>query len=185
MAEIRNEESNTLVSGTSGDDSIFNDGANVTISAGNGNDSIENWGNDSTILGGNGNDSVKNYGHTLVKIDTGAGDDTVKTTVEDIIINSGTGNDLISLGTYSNNDVIIYKEGDGNDTVYGFDGNDTLLIITGNYDYDDTLLVGGDISSYSYKKSTSPNCLQNLFRAAQITFNDKNHRSSKNFSEKA
>ena len=70
MAEIWNEESNTLVSGTSGDDYIYNADENVTIDSGDGNDSIVNWGDDSTILGGNGNDYVENDGHTLVKIDT-------------------------------------------------------------------------------------------------------------------
>ena len=42
MADIFNEESNTLLSGTSGDDSIRNDGDSVTIDAGKGNDYIGN-----------------------------------------------------------------------------------------------------------------------------------------------
>ena len=53
MAEIYNDNSNTLLSGTSGDDSIQNGGwwndtrhdggSNVTINTGAGNDYVDSW----------------------------------------------------------------------------------------------------------------------------------------------
>ena len=42
MANFDNISYNTLISGTSGNDSIYNRGKNVTISAGNGNDTVYN-----------------------------------------------------------------------------------------------------------------------------------------------
>ena len=45
MARFSNETANTLISGTSSDDYIWNSGNNVTISAGNGNDTVNNYDN--------------------------------------------------------------------------------------------------------------------------------------------
>ena len=48
----------------------------------------------------------------------------------------GAGDDSISLGSgYSGsatNNVIVYNEGDGNDTIYGLDSKTTLQIASGN-----------------------------------------------------
>ena len=88
MAVIDNEKSNTLLSGTSGDDSIKNGGywdgdrhdggSNVTINAGAGNDYVYNdeEGSSVTINTGAGNDYVNNWGYS-VTINTGAGNDSV------------------------------------------------------------------------------------------------------------
>ena len=53
MAAIFNSNSDSVVSGTSGDDFIANDGKNVTVNAGAGNDEIDNNGAHSPVNGGN------------------------------------------------------------------------------------------------------------------------------------
>lgn len=59
--EIDNNDSNVKVSGTGGDDYIFNTGYSVTIDSGAGNDSIENlYGSSVTINGGAGDDQISN-----------------------------------------------------------------------------------------------------------------------------
>ena len=87
MADFSNTESNTLISGTSGNDNIKNGfrsvwtyggGNNVTISAANGDDTVHNFkyngsGGDKVIIyGGNGNDSIYNEGGDSITVDYGA-----------------------------------------------------------------------------------------------------------------
>ena len=97
---IGNFKSNTLLSGTSGNDSIanYNLGKSVTINAGAGNDSIYNDGDNVTIYGGAGNDTIFNYFGSSVTIDGGAG------------------NDFINVGFWAG--ATIIKAGVGNDTIF-------------------------------------------------------------------
>ena len=125
MAVIYNNDDATLLSGTSGNDSIKNEmdyggdewskGANVTIKALAGNDSIDNYSWNVSISAGAGNDSIENW----------VGDN--------VTISGGAGNDKISLHSYADNNLIQYASGDGNDTVYGFSNDDTLNITKGTY----------------------------------------------------
>ena len=134
MAIINNTKSNTLISGTSGKDSIYNyDGSNVTIDSGAGNDTVKNKEGDSvTINSGSGNDSIENYG-SRVTISAGKGNDTIQnemggqrynsetkeweivSTPDKVSIDAGMGNDYIE-------NVLGYKvtidAGGGNDTIY-------------------------------------------------------------------
>ena len=149
MAVIYNDEYNTLLSGTSGHDSIFNDGGSkVTIKTGTGNDTIlsyngdrisinagedddyilnEDEGNNITIIGGKGHDTVRNYSSEKVSIDTGAGNDSIYSTEDSFItIDAGSGNDKIYTN-YSSN--VTINTGEGNNFV-SVRGN-------GNYDEDD------------------------------------------------
>ncbi len=128
MAEIYNDKSNTLLSGTSGDDSIQNGGywyegneeiwhdggSNVTINAGAGNDSVENYGSEVTINTGEGNDYVWNNGSSSVTINTGAGNDSVENYGSSVTINTGEGND--SVENYGSE--VTINTGEGNDEVY-------------------------------------------------------------------
>ena len=50
MANISNSTYNTLVSGTSDADSIYNSGRYVTIDAGAGNDTVRNSGHNALII---------------------------------------------------------------------------------------------------------------------------------------
>lgn len=169
---IYNTNYNTIISGASGNDSIYNLGNYVTINTGNGNDTVvmdsyggtsgsaysyvnvgmgddlvKNYGPNTTIYGGTGNDSILNC-DTHVTIDGGEGDDTINSSyrvydnIDYVTISGGKGNDQISLGSYSYNNVIQYASGDGNDTIYGFNYDDTLHIKKGNYK---TSVSGNDV----------------------------------------
>ena len=117
MANIYNSASDTLLSGTSGDDSITNwYGDSVTINAGAGNDSIYNYYGDSvTINAGAGNDYIYNRYGGSVTINAGAGNDSIYNYYGDsVTINAGAGNDY------------IYNRYGGSVTINAGAGNDTL-----------------------------------------------------------
>ncbi len=82
-----------------------------------------------TINGGKGNDEITNSGAS-VKINGGLGNDYVKNSGSNVTLNGGTGNDTLWGGSYA--DTFVYKSGDGNDIIGGFD-NDDLLQITGTF----------------------------------------------------
>lgn len=150
---------NVTISAGNGDDTVNNDGRysggdSVKIYTGDGNDYVSNVnGNSVTIDTGAGDDTIYNYYSDKVSINTGAGNDfvynqqrslsvtiitgigndTVENNASNVTINPGAGNDLISLSANADNNVIIYNNGDGNDTIYGFNDNDTLSIASGTY----------------------------------------------------
>ena len=142
MAEINNDKSNTLLTGTSGDDSIQNGGywsdswhdggSNVTINAGAGNDDVLNYDGSSnvTINTGAGNDEVRNWGSS-VTINTGAGNDVVdnNSSGDSVIINTGAGNDEV--WNYYGESVTI-NTGDGNDFVFNLGDSVTISGGKGN-----------------------------------------------------
>ena len=76
MAEIENFTSNTLLSGTSGNDSIYNNMAaqNVTVQALGGNDEIYNTASSVTIEPGAGNDVIENDGSNVLFVYSGGND---------------------------------------------------------------------------------------------------------------
>ena len=153
MAEIYNDKSNTLLSGTSGDDSIqngwwddywHNGGSNVTINGGTGNDYIYNYkGTNVTIDGGAGNDSVDNRGSS-VTINTGAGNDYVWNDYNgsSVTINTGEGNDYV-WNDYNGSSMTI-NTGEGNDSVYNWNG-DKVTINTGAGN-DEVLNLGSKVT---------------------------------------
>ena len=96
---IRGYDGNDVISGLAGDDDIATDDGNDLIYGGDGNDTISSYDGTDTVYGDAGND----------------------------LLVSRTGNDLI-------------YGGDGNDTLSGNDGNDTLYGDAGN----DLLYGGGD-----------------------------------------
>ena len=128
----------------------------VSINTGAGNDSVHNKvGKYCTIDAEDGHDTVYNDRSDYTAINAGAGNDSISNYYSDYTtINAGAGNDLISLSSKYHDDeedskgnVIIYKEGDGNDKIYGFDRDDTLKIIGSSYsttdsDYDVIIKVG-------------------------------------------
>ena len=113
-----------------------------SIHGGTGNDLIRIYGNYVTILGGAGNDSISNIGDT-VTINAGAGNDYIDNDGNEVIIDAGKENDIVSLSSYSyysKNTLIQYTSGDGNDTIF-------------NFNSDDTLQIGGGTGSYFSKTS--------------------------------
>ena len=148
FAYVENSANNTLLSGTNGKDKIFNSGSNVTIDTSAGDDSIYSGGSFVSIDSGDGSDTVRNSGTATisggdghdyiynvlshgVSINAGAGDDSIKNVDSfKLTIAGGAGNDQVTLNTSGN--LIEYADGDGSDTVYGFNESDTLSI-TGEY----------------------------------------------------
>ena len=144
------------VYGGSGKDTIYNNIVNKSsIYGGNDNDSIYNYCASSVlILGDSGNDSIDNYGGNNVTIDGGEGNDSIDSYGSNVVITGGEGNDKItSKRTYNSSDyskiagnagndrisigssgyaaaLIQYTYGDGDDTVFGFNSNDTVQITT-------------------------------------------------------
>ena len=89
-----------------------------------------------SIDGGNinalgGDDSISNSGSN-VKIDAGYGNDSIQNYGSGVTIKGGWGNDSIR---NTGNNVLFQYEGDGNDTIWGFNETSTLQIGdgTGNY----------------------------------------------------
>ncbi|MBR4153228.1 MAG: hypothetical protein IKT98_09765 [Selenomonadaceae bacterium] len=79
----------------------------------------------------NGNGYGFNFNASNTAIKGGAGNDTVKVSGSKTTITGDNGNDLISLSSAAKNNVIVYNSGDGNDTIRGFDSNDSLKIASG------------------------------------------------------
>ncbi len=103
----------SVISGTNGADSLSNSKDNVTIDALTGNDTVSNTGENVSINGGGGNDRITNSGSSATgnTIAGGAGNDTIYT--------NGAGN------------LIRYDSGGGRDTIYGFGGEDSIQITSG------------------------------------------------------
>ncbi len=128
MTDFYNDTPNTVISGTSNADSIYNNNAEkVSINAGAGNDTVYNYYVDSDYC----------------IINTGAGNDSYYGYFSDhCTINTGTGNDTINSSTNVGYNVFAYTSGDGNDVIMG-------LLAT------DTLQIGGGYGTYSTTKSGS------------------------------
>ncbi|MBR1647905.1 MAG: hypothetical protein IJ685_14205, partial [Selenomonadaceae bacterium] len=124
---IENDGNNALIYGGNGDDYVDNDGANSTIYAESGNDYIYSYGSNVKVYGGSYNDSIYVNNDSNGFVDGGTGNDTIRARyANNVSLKGNAGNDFIDL--YSVSCVIAYNSGDGNDTVTGFDGNDTLKV---------------------------------------------------------
>ena len=129
----------TLIGGAGSDTLYNNSNKYVLILGGGDSDSIVNyWSEYTTIYGGEGNDRIELGGYSDYRCsydyaDGGAGNDTITSDSKYETIIGGAGNDYISLTAYAYQHKIVYSEGDGNDTVYGFDADHTLVLNTENY----------------------------------------------------
>ena len=171
MAEIRNTTSNTLLTGTSGDDSIqnggywyengdytwHNGGSNVTINSGAGNDSVYNSGDSVTIDTGAGNDSVNNLGES-VTINTGAGNDSVNNDGDSVTINTGAGNDSVENEFVFS---VTINTGDGNDSIRNYGSSVTISGGKGNDYIYNNCYRKDDGSIYYYTDNDGSNVVFN------------------------
>ena len=142
------DTNSVTVDGGAGDDSIKNYGKNVSIIGGEGNDSIHNSASNVTIRGGAGNDTIaSNY--SQVSINGGDGDDFIEGGLQDkVTIDGGKGNDIISFWFTDKEILVKYFEGEGNDSISGFNADDTLNIAGSSYSTeksgDDVIVTVGE-----------------------------------------
>jgi len=140
---------NVSIFGEQGNDTLVNEGGtNPTIFGGAGEDKITNSGGYAYIDGGEDKDYIQTSAGVGVTIDGGSDKDTIKSSAnnngfiyggsgDDLInaydnttnltINGGAGNDTVSL-TSAVSAFLQFAPSEGNDIVYGFDENDTLLV---------------------------------------------------------
>jgi len=192
---ITNTKSNTLISGTSGNDTLYNGtghsnrgGNKVTINGGEGNDYIDNWvGSNVSLVGGADNDDISNYKGEKATISGGAGadfiwngsdsdetsinggndDDGIYNYAEEVTITGGKGNDRIYLENDSSETLIKYSSDDGNDTIRGFNSTSTLSV-SGSYS---TQVSGYDVL---VKSGSSTITLKNVYATAdKVNINGK------------
>ena len=132
---IKNSGERVTIYGGAGKDSVSSIGDNVRIYGGAGDDSIYNSSGDNVTLdGGAGNDFIYNSSGDSLKIYGGAGNDFILSFFDNITLTGGKGNDSITIASYySKNNVVKYAKGDGNDTITGFNSDDTLHITKGSY----------------------------------------------------
>ena len=140
---------NISISGGTGIDTLYlhHSAESIFADAGADNDFIFSFGNNSTLLGGDGNDTLQNYSTSYSNgsitaegvgknniIDGGAGNDTIENSGASATIIGGTGDDTINLGgSESENVLILYNVGDGNDSIVGFSATSTLSISSDEY----------------------------------------------------
>ena len=135
FANISNTTSNTVITGTAGNDTIESNASNVTINGAAGNDSIKvsNYQggivnmnitpNNVIINGGEGNDSIYKHIGSDFKIDGGVGDDYINNWGgSNVTIDSGEGNDTIS----SSDSNTTINGSNGNDYIYNYGSNVTI-----------------------------------------------------------
>ena len=154
---ISNDKNKKKITGTTGDDHIWNGGANVTIDAGKGNDYVDSWNSGAkvSISTGAGDDTVGNNGNDAT-INLGNGNDSINNGGNNVTISGGQGNNYI----HSWGEAMAYVYGGGNDTIDGFQLSSTLVLgkakinssVTSNDNGDVTLSMndGGSVVLKQY-----------------------------------
>ena len=199
---ITNTTKNTLVSGTNAGDTIQNSAGGVTIEGLKGNDSIysstssrnkinNSWGF-VTIDGGAGNDTITNN-DPFVSINGGAGNDRISVlsaaSYTDMSLEGGRGNDTIYSDRSTGEVTYIYRVGDGDDVLYGFDDNDVISIVGGEYSYsvngtDEVLTVGnGHITLVGVGYNNRPVVYPNEYSGYISNFNNNTLMSGTKYGE--
>jgi hypothetical protein len=109
-----------LVIGGAGDDSLDGGGGDDSLSGGAGNDALLGGDGNDTLDGGIGDDSLDGGAGNDVLLG-GAGNDTITAGTGTDTIAGGAGDDVIDLGADGERDIVVFSDGDGNDTIIGFD----------------------------------------------------------------
>jgi len=123
---LHGDEGNDRLYGENGDDSLHGGDGNDTLLGGTGNDALSGGGGADTLRGEDGDDRLlgEAYDDTL---HGGAGDDTLE---------GGSGSDVLDGG--AGNDTIVFRRGDGSDSLVAPGGSSGEL---------DTVLLGAGIAS--------------------------------------
>ena len=145
-------------------------------------DTIKNDNDDLLVSGTEGEDSISNSGNN-VTINALGGKDRIYNTGNNVTITGGKGNDYVYLHNNTRNTTILYNEGDGNETIYGFNDTSTLDIggaayksakKIGNEIIDIIITVGNEkITLQNVGNLTKLNIVGNFFDKPLNIFNDK------------
>ena len=145
---ISNSTDNSVVNGTSGNDTISNSGYYAKIYAGNGDDSIYNGTtNFATLSGGDGNDTITNSNFNSNSLSGGSGNDVLFNSANYVTMDGGNGNDRIVVeNPYAYITTVYGGAGADSITVYGGladGGADGDRISVGSYIYSSTFPFAG------------------------------------------
>ena len=115
-----------------------------TLNGADGDDIIEARGGDDVVFGGDGNDYLRgNLGNDILY--GGNGDDWLRGNPGNDTLDGGKGNDLLDGGHHRDNNVLVFRAGDGHDTVLNFftSGKKSGVNLTGGpLDIDKLLFIG-------------------------------------------
>lgn len=152
---INNKASKVNIYSGIGNDLIFcTEGTNQQyIDGGNDNDKIALYGSSNEIHGGLGDDEITIFGDNK---NPAAGNYILGEAGNDYIwlgdskskknsnvantIDGGEGDDIIFIDLTKTSNTILYKNGDGDDSIYGYDSNDKIIINKSDY----TSITSGD-----------------------------------------
>ncbi|MGX8835642.1 calcium-binding protein, partial [Amedibacillus sp. YH-ame6] len=138
-----------------------------------GSDTLTAMFKESKLYGREGNDSLNGSSGDDI-LDGGTGNDTLYGEVGNDTLDGGTGDDYLSGGL--GNDTYIYRKGDGNDTIYDYDGNNELKLMKMNCDSLLFIKSGSDLI-ITFKDNEGGIKLQNYesscdYRNIKLSFDD-------------
>ena len=168
--EITYNKENTVVSGTGGDDYIFNMVKSAKINSYGGNDTITSAKSATTIDAGDGNNVINAYGWDN-SIKSGSGNDIINADVAGSTVNAGMGNDTLNVST-SQPYLIQYVGGDdvlNHDYVFDYGGCRGTIELASNNSISDYSINGtthvlktntgtitiNDVNNYEYNNNIS------------------------------
>ena len=185
--------SGSFIDTGNGNDKVTNYGKNTTIYSGYGNDTITTYGDGTQVTLGTDNNSVNAYANNVVvkvsrgnqtiqskagtgtSIQGGVSDDNI--TVQKngsgngvvATINGGTGNDTFTGSAGA--EVFVYANNDGNDVIYGWTANDTLLLTSGSVSESTTNDSGDVIIGVGYGSITIKDAANKKINIAKGSLN--------------
>lgn len=139
-----------VIHGGADNDYVYGDRDDDILYGGDGNDVVVGDHGNDIMFGDDGDDGMFGGGNDD-RIDGGAGNDNLNGDGGNDIIVGGLGNDRINGG--SGNDTIIYRAGDGADTVVGNSGVDTLQLVMSA---DDAGALRADIAAFAAWRDAHP-----------------------------
>ena len=155
---------------------------NDTIDAAGGHDSVYGYGGNDTLLGGTGNDALDG-GAGDDWVSGGVGNDTVSGYLGNDRLDGGAGDDVLAGG--SGNDTYVFGIGSGHDTIADQDPGDTVAVQAGVSPADVTITRNGFNMTFDIVASGDALTVQNFFladaapippaedyRLGQVTFSD-------------
>ena len=196
---------NTIFSGRGNDIIYITDSSNV-VDAGYGNNSIKSSDGDlNTVIAYTGNDTIEvvnsankidaGYGNNYIKATGGssnsivayAGNDTIVAEGSSNTINAGAGNDVITFDTNHSQNVIVFGNGYGQDTVTNFAEADSISLAYGaryaslETDEDLTIFVANNTLLLKGAKGMSVNIDGEEEEVSHATLKDKYEGSKEYF----